>query len=84
LTLDTTTAKRTATVAQAVEEVVLNTGVSSTDDFLDVCAAEVDSKAFNRVLTLRKGIQVYGEPARKSIEAEIEGIIDREVWEGIH
>ena len=52
--------------------------------FLDVCAAEVDSKAFNRVLTLRKGIQVYGEPARKSIEAEIKEIIDREVWEGIH
>ena len=42
--------------------------------FLDVCAAEVDSKAFNRVLTLTKGVQVYGEPARKSIAAEIEGI----------
>ena len=62
----------------------MNTGVSSTDDFLDVCAAEVDSKAFNRVLALRKVIQVYGESARRSIKAEIEGIIDREVWEGIH
>ena len=84
LTLNTSSAKRTATVAQAVQEVLFNTRVSTKDDFLDVCAAAVDSNAFNKVLTLRKGIQVYGESARKSIRDEIEGIIDREVWEGLH
>ena len=84
LTLNTSSAKRTATVAQAVQEVLFNTRVSTKDDFLDVCAAAVDSNAFNKVLTLRKGIQVFGESARKSIRDEIEGIIDREVWEGLH
>ena len=79
LTLDTTTANRIATVAQAVEEVLLNTDVSSTDDFLDACAAELDGKAFNKALKLQNGLKVCDETARKSIEAKIEGILDREV-----
>ena len=84
LTLESANAKRTATVAQAVEDIVVNTEANTTDDFFDTCAAEVDIKSFNKTLTLRKGLQVYGETAKKSIEAEIEGIIDREVWEGVH
>lgn len=84
LTLDLRNAKRSATVAQAVGEVLSDTIVRSPDDFLDVCAAEVDTKAFNKALSQRKRLQVYGGKARTSIEAEIEGIINRKVWEGIH
>ena len=64
-------------------EVLSDTLVRSTDDFLGVCVAEVDSKVFNKVLTSRKGLEVYGEKAERSIEAELERIIDREVWEGV-
>ena len=44
----------------------------------------MDSKAFNKVLTLIKGLEVYGEEAERSIEAELEGIVDKEGWRGVH
>ena len=59
-----------------MDEVLSDTIVESTDDFLDVCAAEVHTKAFSKAPSIRKGLQVYSEKAKKSIEAEIEGIID--------
>ena len=29
-------------------------------------------------------MEVFGDKAARSIKAEIEGIIEREVWEGVH
>ena len=57
-------------------------GFDSIADYLDTCAAAVDCEimaASMTTCTLRNGLMMYGNKAKKAILDELQGILDRHV-----
>ena len=94
LSLDKAIAKRTATVASTQE---MSLTVPHTDDYaesfafnddvLATCAAAADYEimaASTASYTLRNGLMRYGNKAKKAILDELQGILERNVWDPRH
>lgn len=85
---------RTATIAMTQQRTIRygdETGIAEGSDineeYVDMCAEAVDSAIMavsTATHTLRNELMNYGNKAKKAILNELQGIIDREVWEPQH
>ena len=89
--METALVKRTATVAttrdmsmSANDEDGYAEGFDFTDDDLDACATAANCEvveASTTKCTLRNSLMKYGNKAKKAILDELQGVLDRQVWE---
>ena len=59
---------------------------SSVVEYIMYILPEVEAEAliFAAQLSLKKGVKLYGTKAIEAIKQELEGIVQRNVFEGIH